>query len=95
MVRKSTRKSKAQRGGDWGDFTNWLKQNKVISKAGRALGGMIPGIGGTIASGVGNFADQYGYGKKRRAPRRLTMRGGAGTPNSRNVNSNDFGGVKF
>ena len=95
MVRKSTKKSKAQRGEGWSDFTNWLKDNKVISKAGRALGGMIPGVGGKIASGVGNFAEQYGYGKKKRAPRRLTMRGGAGTPNSRNVNSNDFGGVKF
>lgn len=57
-----------------GDF---LKKNKVISRAGSALGSMLPGPWGTAAGLVGKAANAVGYGRRRRARRALKTGGAA------------------
>lgn len=44
---------------------NWLKSNKVISKAANAIGDVLPPQYAGIAKGVGAAAGALGYGKPR------------------------------
>ena len=49
---------------------SFLKKHKVISRVGSALGGVLPGKYGAIASTVGSAAGKLGYGRRRRRVRR-------------------------
>ena len=92
-----TGKRRRQKGRGWSDFVNWLKRNKVISTVAKIAAPianiLVPGIGGTIAGGIGSLAENAGYG------RRKMMRGRGsnyGIPPTAygNVYSN-YGRVKF
>ncbi len=48
----------------------FLKQHKVISRAGGVLSKILPGNFGKIAGTVGGVAGQLGYGKRRTTRRR-------------------------
>jgi hypothetical protein len=56
---------------------NWIKDQKVISKVGNALGSVLPGPAGTAAKAVGGVAGAVGLGKRRRTRKSHIMRGGA------------------
>ena len=43
----------------------YLRKTKLISKAGKALGSVLPGQYGLAASSVGTVADKLGYGRKK------------------------------
>lgn len=67
----------AMQGEGWlGDAVKWLRKNKVVSRAGSALGSM----GVPYAGAIGSAAGALGFGKKRRGRR---MRGGAAPPGNR------------
>lgn len=63
-----------QRGGAWYDDVwsgiksahKWVKDNKVISRAGKALGGILPGQYGNAAKTIGAAAEQAGYGRRKK-----------------------------
>jgi hypothetical protein len=62
------RKSKAMKGKGLKEIVEFVKNNKLVSKG----LGYIPHPLGQVASVI---ADQLGYGKKRKAPKRRTMKG--------------------
>jgi hypothetical protein len=45
---------------------NFVKDNKLISRAGTALSGILPGKYGAIAGTIGNVASKVGLGRRRR-----------------------------
>ena len=66
-----------QRGGSfWGDAGRWIKKNKVLSRGGQWLSGVVPGFGGTAIGAAAKFAGQHGYGRRtrRRAVYRIRRR---------------------
>ena len=67
-------KGKHQRGKGFVDFfrkvNTWFKDNKIISKVGNALGGVVP-----YASQIGSVAGSLGYGRKRGGALRLAGNG--------------------
>ena len=67
-------KGKHQRGKGFVDFfrkvNTWFKDNKIISKVGNALGGVVP-----YASQIGSVAGSLGYGRKRQNGKSLRLAG--------------------
>ena len=48
----------------------WIKDHKILSRGGKFLSGVIPGMAGQAIGAAGNFASQHGYGRRRRRRRR-------------------------
>ena len=60
------------------EISNFFKKHKLISRAGNALSGVLPGGWGTAAGLVGKAANAVGYGRRRRHRRmKLMHKGGA------------------
>jgi len=63
------------RGGNFKSFIKkagkWIKDHHVLSKAGKFLGGVVPGGAGKAIAAAGNYAGQHGYGRRRRRRRRV------------------------
>lgn len=70
------------RGGGFMDFlkgvNNVLKSTKIGSTVGNALGGILPGKFGAIASGIGQGLGSIGYGRRQRRYRSAMRPRGSG-----------------
>jgi hypothetical protein len=72
------RVARRMRGGNFKSFMkkagSWIKDKKILSRAGIFLGKQIPGVAGQVLGAAGKFAAQQGYGKRRRLRRRIRRR---------------------